>query len=166
MVIPLIFGLTFAGLEYSRALRTWEISTALSRELANMAFRQCSEERDTGPFAQYLSNCLNQVIRDVQAQTGSTAPGAQMILSLYTGGPGKTITEEAIVGQGTPPVVSKYDVLNMNANPASGLSQAIELNHVLVIAEVYLPHKRIINGIPGIYVWGSGQRLFYDATIM
>jgi len=156
--IPLLLGLIFGALEYSRSFKQLQISAALSREAASVAYRECGGDGETAV------ECLDLAQDNFQRYAESLAPGSEVIISMYQR---PTITSSPALLHSSPAApISHTSRFSAGGSEILGIPNdgLISDHRRLVIAEVWLPFQAIVPGIGGIF--NSLTDEFYDVTIL
>jgi Flp pilus assembly protein TadG len=179
LVLPLICLLGFAGIELSRALNTLEVATALSKEMASIAYRDCvadpvtvsgqvRQANDQQKFSQ--QQCLQDVRQDLNSRIRTIAPDAEFVISIYTYDSVNGYLQPAYTAQGNPNTnifqynQYKFTVNRFSSNPSGTLAQALREYDVLVIAEVYLPFESYLGRALPTFTFNPG--VIYASTIL
>ena len=165
IVLPLVLMLAFAGLEFSKVLKQWQIATTISRELASIALRDCSAESGTVSTEDLdLNYCLSESSELLKSRIKGLLPESILIVSLYdTSGTSSraSIRQVAVVGE-TTTYKSRFNPEKLRKPGSTSGEAALELQSV-VIAEVYLPYQSIVGGN---YRYLSKLGALYSASIM
>lgn len=160
LIIPIIITIAFAGIEFTRSMRHAKIAMSLSREAANLVFRECSDR-----FSLNNTQCLRSKQLELDGFAESLVPGAEVIVTVYITQetkPGTSIAlPELRARQPQQPSANSNPqfVTRLNA-PPTFLSD----EHTVVIAEAYVPYSPLISGISGFFRFNPQLGAFYDAT--
>lgn len=177
IVLPLLLGLVAAGLEFSRSLRYYQSATALSRELTNIAYRECANRPPLDTMV-----CLERVRAPLQIGGSKLVQGLELVVSMYefdeptgtyrrlgvsplnasTGASGVSQTKFAIAGGTTLDGVA-------GALTGTGLigrlnQTTLQRHRVVAIGEAFVPYSPVIRMVLGTFSAESG--ILYDAAIL
>lgn len=146
LILPLVFLICLAAIDLSRAIRTFKIASTMSREVANMVFRECvtSDQAER-------SDCLNGVHGRIQGLATVLAPGSEVLVTLFISQPGRGIlTETRTVG--TRPF--RYaDTAALDAPTGtngllrigeSAIDPSITERQAIVVGEAYVPFNPLV----------------------
>lgn len=174
VLVPFVLLIVFTAIEIAHYLRVHQAVTTMSREAANMAFRECSESTDTE-----VQNCLNSKRDKIVSAAKISLPGFD-ISNLRI-----TFIREASADPSNPsvPPVSLHDpwtsCLNALCSPPSNwpvrfpksrfqqsqgdLANLIDDVRVVVTGEVSYPYRSILPGLSKFLIPVGG--IVRDASI-
>lgn len=78
LIMPLAIVICLAAIDLSRAMRTFKIAATMSREIANIVYRECV----TSDVAE-RNDCLNNAHQAVQNTATAIAAGSQVLVTLF-----------------------------------------------------------------------------------
>jgi Flp pilus assembly protein TadG len=158
LILPLILGITLGAFETARAMRIHQRMSVLSREAANAAFRECSDLPSP-------SACLNNVLTRMNSLNASGAPGAELVLTIFTyDASTSNVVLAGRAGTDGAGVTSKGNATRYSsANVASNITSLNAQNRVIAISEVFLPYSSVTGTFPGFYKFSKA--VFYETTI-
>lgn len=154
IVAPLLLFLVLAGLQYSKVLDRAQWATQLSREVANLFYRECSSREKSE-----MGTCLDvNVLNDIRSNTGMLAPGTQFVVAVFTynetrNSAGRfvsyTVRRETILGNDSYKTRFRNEGgfkvrtlrREIDRNVAGSAGMALKKNKMLVIATTYIPHQ-------------------------
>lgn len=154
LIIPFLFGLVFAGIEFARAIRVAKMVSQLSRESANYALRECS------PVWESPQACLEDVGRRSAQFADAGMSNVEVIVALYRRNPATGVIEE--IGIWPPrPNRSAY------CAPFTGCSREVDSTLVsaagtIAVAEVFAGFTPIVKHIPQQF-WFNPETM-YEAS--
>ena len=169
-VIPLLVGLIFGGIEFSRSLKYSQAAVTFSREAASLALRRCAGYLDS----EEALNCLNLRRVTIEDFANTMFPGTEIALSLYR-------YEGPINGGGTFIRINISDERNhlskfgIGGQSGQGRLEGTSLtgpirpevlyqNRVIVIGEAFVPYPSLVGMFPSIYSYSPG--IFYEVSVM
>lgn len=168
--LPVLVLIAFASLEFSMMLKNYELATTLSRELANVAYRECAVSIEAMNTANTMFDpdpCLDLVIRDLQQKFTKVA-NVQLVVSLYHWNPGAGSSGRSVMkatNGGNYP--SRYSVSRLEradvSTPTLGTS-IIEEYRTVIIGEVYVPYNLMFSFMSRFASPVSGA--MYAATVI
>lgn len=165
LVAPVLFFVCLGCLELVSALRSLQVATAISRELANVVYRRCSiSALDFLSSQEFdLEYCLSSSTNYVQGRFANVAPDAQFIVSFYRYDPAKkAVFLDSIFKTDNAESGSRFEPSDFNNKLY--LTKAVKGVETIILAEVFLPHTVVSMPIPG---WGTeGPPRMYAYTIM
>lgn len=182
--LPFLVGVSFAGIEFARALQHVQMATHFSNELASQILRDCLSHDEVN--WRLCLDTYREVHRDFAERIH---PGTQVIVSSYAwdsntrsykrlgisprgaGFGGDKVNGIWQTKLGVAQAVPMVDPVR--GSPLSGTLEGSTLtgalrastlqNHgTLIIAEAYVPFKSIIPGFAGIFSFAP--EAFYDIT--
>lgn len=151
LVLATILLITFGALEFSRYIRFKQVTQTVSREIASVAFRECSEDTD--------NICINHVRTRILSDSAQILPGAEAIVSVF-GPTGTGAVQRIAVAGETGTLPSKFQVSNLGPTDPTGI--VIRNQGIVVVAEIFVPYQTNTPIISKIF---SPRRL-YDASIL
>lgn len=160
LILPALMLFVFGGYELVRTDMTKKVATQLSREAANLAYRQCIAR--TGD-PDDMRDCLLTCIRQIQNSAVNMGhPGLVVLISYYASGetaldPFRRI---AIAGDGDPKHATRFAADNDSLSPAI---RALPLQRVF-LGEVYVPYEPVVARIGSIFHYEMGW--LYDASVL
>lgn len=158
IVLPMLILLFFGAIELVRALQMQERMTVLTKEAANIMFRDCLElDEPALTQAAGADACMNKALADIDNASRFVMPGALWILSLYDKDSATPGNLKARVSSAGAPA-SRFDT-----NPVPNgllLSQG-----KIVTAEVFFTYRPLFHdGVGGSNIIPVTTQL-YDATM-
>lgn len=174
LVLPLLCLIGMSGIEYSRALSQIQAATAMSKEIASYAYRECiadglAVKATQNPVHFDQNSCLAGA-RDVLVNKEKIAqilPGVQFRISMYTYDPASTNVSrdgDTVYGSTCAPqagtCVSRYSAAAFT-NTAE-LKSAITQLGTVVTAEVFAPYQPVTLLPPNFFHTGA----VYATTIL
>ncbi len=159
LILPLLLIITLASLELIRESTSVKIAVQLSREAANLAYRECVNRINSPDEAvECLSLCQQEVMQRARDTIGSNVT---VILSYYT-----TDTAAAPLLWRLAEVGSSvtYPTKYTAATLAPHSYIATKPDQPIVIGEVYVPYTAVIRAVGGFFHNSDGAA--YDATIL
>lgn len=162
ILLPLLAMISIASLELVRTSGALKVAVQMSREAANIAFRDCIGvgEPTNAEDRQLLLTCLNE--RRAVTNTFNQSwgrPGIEVLLSYY----------EVVEKNGVPVVeywgTSSSGVYPTKFDASKLLTEITKLpGERIVVAEVYVPHRAIVPGIAGLFHYDPD--FLYDLTVL
>lgn len=176
LVFPILCLIAFAGIEYARALDQLQIAVNASREIANVAFRDCivdavQARRSTQAPHFNQNECLASARSSLLSdqQIAAIFPGLEFSLSVYSFDPAtNVVTRDGTANFGTQCIgasqdcASRYSTTVFAERPALG--DALREYGTVVIAEVYLPYNALLSGATPMFQFTP--RVIYGTTIL
>ena len=179
IVLPLLWAVLLAGIEFGRALNTYQEALALSQEIASTSYRECIVdvgEYDNSAFKEGgkhnplfdPSTCLATVRDSFAASVRTLEPRAEFFVSMYRYSSGNIFQDGVTALQGNPAVYSSKlttSSFSGGSDPgAQDMADALKNYEVLVAAEVYFPHDTIFSSFLDIFFFDPGA--IYAATLL
>lgn len=150
ITVAVVLFLIFAGLEFSRALRTIEVASLISREAASVAFRDCAADR-----GDKLSACLELTRQDIESLGRQISNGeVDVVLSFFQPLPDGSISRVAFAASGR--AASTVD--------QTLIGDVARRQRLLVVAEAYVSFQSVFSNKRRV-LWFRPARL-YDLTII
>lgn len=155
ILLPLVFLFVFGGLEYSRTLERSQWVSQLSREVANVTYRECAAS--TGAV---LNACIRRkVLAPLTSQAQTLAPGTEFVVAVFSyDEDDATVTEEGIEGSQT--YNAKFreagfttETLKRQADSqtAGSPGNTLRENKLIVVTTAYSPMQTFVRRVaPGI----------------
>lgn len=155
ILLPLVFLFVFGGLEYSRTLERSQWVSQLSREVANVTYRECAAS--TGPV---LNACIRtKVLIPLTSQAHTLAPGTEFVVAVFSYDENDgSVTEEGIEGSQT--YTGKFRDAGFTVQQLTSQAQAqttgtpgmaLRENRLIVVSTAYSPMQTFVRRIaPGI----------------
>ncbi len=172
VILPLILVLVFAGSEFSRLIKVKQLVTTISREAANMAFRECVMNEGA------TATCHTEMRNKLQTLARKKIPGTEVIISVYNWDP--EVDDEINTADGKvvdPPMVTAVGINQTKFAPSGDhIADAatrsinivprgiIERQRSVVIGEAYVPNTTVIGSFLGLFRFD--RSVAYDATIL
>jgi hypothetical protein len=161
IIVPVLFAIIFGGIELARALRVQKMVSTMSREVANIAFRECT------PALEPVQACLENVVERVVPLSSPGMSEVIVIVSVYRVNPVTGFVEQAGTARGfadasdpEPNLQSRICLSGCLENLNSSLVRDAGM---IAVGEVYSRFTPIVGIIPN-YLWFNPERL-YEATV-
>lgn len=156
LILPIITGVIFGGIEYTRALRVQQMLSAVAREAANDAFRSCALVVDQPA-------CLSEITTRIQEDTRSVLSRAEIVLALY-----KKDSNSGVVRRVG---IAGVDSLGYTARQNSSafdethtqLQNVLTTNESAAVVEVFYDYQPVVRLIPGIFLFSNNE--FYEIAL-
>ncbi len=167
IVIPILALLVFGALSLTGTLSESQVASALSRELANVAYREClADPEAVGSIKFDPATCLQGIVNTFSL---NGVPGGQIVISLYNwrpGAGGAAGKVELTARRSSAGTVSKFSTSSFGGPDPAGtaLAAALQGYQRLVIAEVYVP-ATMEQILPRLYRYNQ-QDTVYASTVM
>lgn len=176
LAFPILCTCIFAGLEYSRALNQLQVAVSSSREIANVAFRNCIADavqaRRSAQAAEFdQTTCLSAARTELvnAQQINAIFPGLEFRLAAYSYDPAaNAISADGSASYGSACVGnsadcnSRYSVAAFTDNPL--LKDAAQQYGTLVVAEVFIPYNGLLSGATSMFHFTP--KVIYGTTIL
>lgn len=158
LVIPFFLGISLVGLEYARSIRQTHIGVSLGRELANLAFRNCSA-LDAGA----CSDCLSeQVLQPLSDFAQGLVQGASLSVRIEHFDTTGNQLYSCTAGGLNPPRYS-FDQNGVLIGPNYTITkETLGKHEVIVIAETEIPFRPLLQGVGGIDI---GEMPLYESAV-
>ena len=157
LVLPVILLLTLCVNELIRTSSAKKVVTQLSREAANIAYRECTGLADR----QVLLNCLNQQRDNIQLfARANIHPDAEIILSYYEIGPAP---QRLLMEKG----ISTGQLNRTRFSTTNGAFKAeitVLDSQAIYVGEAFIPYRPVIREFLNIFGWDL--TMVYDATVV
>ncbi len=179
IVLPLLWTLMVAGVEFGRALNRYQVALSLSQQITRSAYRECivdagdfasSQLKDAGKHNPLFepNTCLARIRDSFSASVTNIAPDAEFFISMYRN-QSDTVTRDGFVFfQGAAPryntKLNEDQFRTIGAQGSGDLGRALKDYEILIIAEIYVPHNAIIGNFLDYFFTDSGA--LYAATIL
>lgn len=176
-VLPILVLVVISGIEFSRGLQRMQIATALSREVASIAARECYYDIAGDPTQkaleeQALLSCLNGCALSIRNVAQRLAPGSEILVGVYAYDSTVAANQaldfhSAVLGQNS----TKFAWKDASAGLVGGtIGSQVKLltsrppRGNIYVGEAYVPYRSIVN-----FVWsmlGQPPQVFYDVTVI
>jgi Flp pilus assembly pilin Flp len=87
MIIPVIMLVLVGSLEFTRMLRVYHLAASLSREVANIAMRQCMRAQDAATLQACLTDDIvdgrPNAVKQLQQYGEQLLPGTEVLITVY-----------------------------------------------------------------------------------
>jgi Flp pilus assembly protein TadG len=173
-VLPVLVLVVFGGIEFSRALQRMQIATALSREIASLAYRDpiadpAGDPDKGGKDAQAILDQLNRSAIDVTNLAQKLVPGSEILVSVYRYDPTAPTNTTVDFHSNLPGKYStRFSWLDRNngivGSKIGSQEKRLNTRGYLVVGESYVPYTSILS-----FVWSmlnQPPQVFYDATVL
>lgn len=185
IIFPIILLITLTGFEFTRAIKFLKISTSFSKEMANLAIRDCSDSTTR-------RTCLDEKRENLEKFAQTVVPEMEIMISYI-----EYDTDSEKNGAGSGIWVNGYtlrsldDVGNPSTNNTSNFSTFVASNkwntyvnklknHLrpwkiniwvydggeLYFAECFVPYDPLFGFVTKILPFGGNNGYIYDATII
>lgn len=177
VILPLLLGLSIAALELSRSLRHAQLASTLSREVASIAYRECTNL----PPPETMS-CLEQIATPLTDFAQRLIPNSLVIVSVYALDDSSGV--EVLQRRGIFPLQASDGTVGVSQTKNSitngvamdgvqGSQQGttfsgvveeewVREHRMVVIGEAYVPFVPVLPFAGGLFVTGDLE--FYDAS--
>lgn len=181
IVLPVLFLLAMASLELAALLKYHQAGSALSREIASIAYRDCvADTTVVGDSFFDPQLCMDKLFTGkLKTRLEKAAPGAKFIVSLYNYD-GTTVSRDGFKefinlkntssSSATPTGNSKFSKseftsdLSNTKSKRKYLTRSLALYGTLVVGEVYIPYTGLAAMVP-IFVPFNVSSAYASTTI-
>lgn len=145
LIMPLAIVICLAAIDLSRAMRTFKIAATMSREIANIVYRECV----TSDVAE-RNDCLNNAHQAVQNTATAIAAGSQVLVTLFIEQPdgaiGPVTRSSDVAIPFKFPDTADLDVETGGALRIGGgaIDHSIRERQAVVVGEAYVPFTPIV----------------------
>jgi len=160
-VFIIVFIILFAAsvVEFVQAFRTLKFATNISREAANLAFRECSD-----PDYAARQGCLSTVQNQIQSFAERVVGDTKVIISLIDVSGG--CQDDSVSTVGAEDDFPSAYLGDAACGALIGMDGDLVDHQVVVFAEVYVPYTPVIPFIADIFGYVPDNKALYDSAII
>jgi Flp pilus assembly protein TadG len=152
LVIPFLIIVVLAAFDFSGLFRNYQKLSMISRESANVAFRDCLSQVSNSD----IESCVAASHLKISTQLGAALPGVELLISLYELNTSTATVERKAIypssGLTDSGRSTYYDATKVQ-NEVLSLRDG---NNRVVISEVYFRETPF---------WRTGDQQYYESTI-
>lgn len=146
LIMPLAILICLAAIDLSRAMRTFKIAATMSREIANIVYRECV----TSDVAE-RNDCLDNAFQSVQDTATDIANGSQVLVTLFIEQPDGSIGPLTRAPGGIAVPFQFNSTADLDTTTGGGLrigsgniDSSIRDRQAVVVGEAYVPFQPIV----------------------
>lgn len=136
IVLWVIVMFSLGSLEMARAINFLQLSAVLSREIATVAYRDCSVEKAND--ASFVGDCLKEVRNDFQNFANRLTVSSGFVVSVYK----YDLTSKTVTLLGKSSSGGYSSSFDATLDPSAGLKKDVVVNHrIVVVGEAFIPYS-------------------------